>query len=69
MAITSQIKTELAIGEAILQDWQAAGLVKPPMFKPLIATLEQVQIVRGMGKLSPADRKELKIVLQKILGE
>ena len=69
MAITSQIKTERVIGEAILQDWQTAGLAKPSMLKPLIATLEQVQIVRGMGKLSPADRKELKIVLQKILGE
>ena len=69
MAITSQIKTELAIGEAMLQDWQTAGLAKPSMLKPLIATLEQAQIVREMGKLSPADREELKIVLQKILGE
>ena len=29
MAITRQIKTELATGEALLQDWQTAGLVKP----------------------------------------
>ena len=69
MAITSQIKTELAIGEAMLQDWQTAGLAKPSMLKPLIATLEQTWIVRDMGKLSPADREELKIVLHKILGE
>ena len=69
MAITSQIKTDLAIGEAILQDWQTAGLAKPSMLKPLIATLEQAKIVRGMGKLSAADCKGLENVLQKILGK
>ena len=37
IAITSQIRTELATGEAILQDRQTAGLAKPSMLKPLIA--------------------------------
>lgn len=68
MAITSQIKTELATGETLLQDWQTAGLVKPSMLKPLIATLEKNQIVRSMGQLSAADRNHLGNVLQKILG-
>jgi len=68
MAITSQIKTELATGEAILQDWQIAGLAKPSMLKPLIATLEQANIVRVMGQLSAADCEELGSVLQIILG-
>jgi len=68
MAITSQIKTELVPGEAILQDWQIAGLAKPSMLKPLIATLEQANIVRVMGQLSVTDREELGNVLQKILG-
>lgn len=69
MAITSQIRTELATGEAILQDWQIAGLAKPSMLKPLIATLEQAQIVRVMGQLSAADRTGLSNVLRKVLGE
>lgn len=69
MAITSQVKAELVTGEAILQDWQAAGLAKPSMLKPLIATLEQAQIVKVMGQLSAADQQRLGNVLQKILGE
>lgn len=69
MAITSQVRQPLATGEAILQDWQAAGLAKPSLFKPLIATLEQNQIVKVMGRLSAADREGLGKVLQTILGE
>ena len=69
MAITSQIRQPLATGEAILQDWQAAGLVKPSLFKPLIATLEQNQIVNVLGQLSTADRKSLGEVIHTILGE
>ncbi len=48
MAITSQIRKPLTIGECILQDWQQAGLLKPSLLKPLIATLEQEQIVKVM---------------------
>ena len=68
MAITSQIRQPLATGEALLQDWQAAGLAKPSVLKPLIATLEQKQIVRMMGQLSAADRKGLEEIIQTILG-
>lgn len=68
MAVTSQIRQPLATGEALLQDWQAAGLAKPSVLKPLIATLEQQQIVRVMGKLSDADRVSLSGVIQMILG-
>ena len=68
MAITSRIHQPLAVGDALLHDWQAAGLVKPSVFKPLIATLEQNQIVKLMGKLSTADRVTLGKVIQTILG-
>jgi mRNA interferase MazF len=69
MAITSQIRQPLTTGEAILQDWQAAGLAKPSVLKPLLATLEQSQIVKVMGRLSITDREALRKVLQTILGE
>ncbi|WP_061218256.1 type II toxin-antitoxin system PemK/MazF family toxin, partial [Leptospira weilii] len=46
MAITSQIRQPLAMGENLIQDWQKAGLAKPSVFKPLIATIEQIQIVK-----------------------
>jgi len=69
MAITSQIRQSLAAGEALLQDWQGAGLAKPSVFKPLIATLENGQIVKRLGKLSAEDRKRLAGVLNNVLGE
>ncbi len=69
MVITGQIRQPLATGEAILQDWQAAGLAKPSLFKPLIATLEQNQIVKVMGQLSDSDRERVVKVIQSILGE
>jgi len=68
MAITSQIRQPLTFGEYLLQDWQQAGLLKPSMFKPLIATIEQTRIIRVMGHLSAADQNGLHVVLQKILG-
>ncbi|MFA5630429.1 MAG: type II toxin-antitoxin system PemK/MazF family toxin [Porticoccaceae bacterium] len=68
MAITSQIRKPLAMGEVILQDWQAAGLPKPSVFKPLIATLEQNQVIRIMGQLSDTDKELLAKVIQSILG-
>jgi mRNA interferase MazF len=67
MAITSQIRTPLAIGEHLLQDWQAAGLIKPSVVKPLIATLDQVQIIRPLGKLAPTDNMAVRRLLEEIL--
>ncbi|HNN87510.1 MAG TPA: type II toxin-antitoxin system PemK/MazF family toxin [Pseudomonadales bacterium] len=40
MAITSQIHQPLDFGEYYLQDGQQAGLLKPSILKPLIATIE-----------------------------
>lgn len=68
MAITSQIRYPLTTGEAIVQNWEAAGLVKPSIFKPLIATIEQSCIIKTLGKLSESDRKTLETVLHEILG-
>lgn len=67
MAITSQLRQPLAAGEALLQDWQAAGLVKPSVLKPLIATIEKKQIIQIRGQLSPTDKESLSQVLRDIL--
>ncbi len=67
MAITSQIRSSLSIGEYLLQDWQAAGLAKPSLVKPLIATLDQAQIIRALGKLTPPDEAALRRLLAEIL--
>ena len=55
MAITSQVRTPPGFGEALVTDWQAAGLIKPSVLKPVFTTIEQELVLRTMGKLSDVD--------------
>lgn len=41
MAITSQLRPNPVTGDAWISHWQAAGLLKPSVVKPVFATLEQ----------------------------
>jgi mRNA interferase MazF len=68
MAITSQVRTPLGFGEAIVADWQAAGLVKESVLKPVFTTIEQGLVIRVMGHLSAADIKTLRAVLGDVTG-
>jgi mRNA interferase MazF len=68
MAITSQVRSPLAFGESSVLDWQAAGLLKPSVIKPVLATLEQRLVRKTLGCLSEADRSALKDVIRLILG-
>jgi mRNA interferase MazF len=68
MAITSQVRTPLGFGEAIVADWQAAGLVKISVFKPVFSTIEQGLTLRMMGTMSKADQNTLREILAKVLG-
>ena len=52
MAITSQVRTPLGFGEAMIGDWQGAGLVKASVLKPVVTTIEQRLVVRLMGRTS-----------------
>lgn len=68
MAVTSQIKPASVIGEVIIQDWQAAGLLKPSAIKPVITTIEKPLVIKTMGRLKEDDQKTLKESVRKILG-
>lgn len=68
MAVTSQVRTKPGFGEAFLHDWQAAGLAKPSMLKPLIDTLEKDRIIKVMGRLSDNDLERLTKALGTIIG-
>jgi hypothetical protein len=50
MAITSQVRSPPAFGEAPVRDWKAAGLLKPSVIKPVIATLEQRLVRKILGQ-------------------
>lgn len=68
MAITSQVRGSSAFGEIIVQDWQAAKLLKPSAIKPVIATLEQALVIKTLGRLSQRDQQALKEAIGKVLG-
>jgi mRNA interferase MazF len=68
MAITSQARQPLGLGEAPLGDWQGAGLIKASVFKPVFTTLEQRLIVRTLGTLGPADLRTLGEIIAQVIG-
>jgi mRNA interferase MazF len=68
LAITSQVRGVLGFGEALVTDWQEAGLIKPSVFKPLLTTIEQPLVIKRLGKLSAADAAELRNVIVQIIG-
>lgn len=68
MAITSQVRTPLGFGEALVADWQAAGLIKPSVLKPVVTTIEQGLVVRTMGALSTADLRSLRETIAQAIG-
>ncbi len=68
MAITSQVRTPLSFGEALVADWQAAGLIKPSVLKPVVTTIEQRLVVRTLGALSATDLHSLREVIVQVIG-
>jgi mRNA interferase MazF len=68
MAITSQVRTPLGFGESFIADWQAAGLIKPSVLKPVVTTIEQRLVVRTMGRLSAADLRTLRETIVQVTG-
>jgi mRNA interferase MazF len=68
MAVTSQVRGSGSFGEVIVQDWQAAKLLKPSAIKPVFATLEQGLVIKTLGRLSQRDGLALREAIGKIIG-
>lgn len=68
MAISSQARQPLGFGEALINNWQAAGLIKPSVLKPVFTTIEQGLVVRTMGTLSSADLRTLRDAIGQVIG-
>ena len=68
MAVTSRLHQVNKPGEELITDWQGAGLLKPSVFKPILATIENTLILKQLGCLQPEDRQTLAAILHQILG-
>jgi mRNA interferase MazF len=68
IAVTSQVHAAPTIGEVAVRDWQAAGLLKPSVIKPILTTVEAGLVRRQLGTLSSRDQTTMRQVLATILG-
>lgn len=66
-AITSQIRTPLSFGEALIQDWQKAGLFKSSVLKPVIVTVEKSMLAQTLGQLNQADQQALRNMIRQAI--
>jgi mRNA interferase MazF len=68
MAVTSQLHASTALGEVWVQDWKAAGLLKPSAIKPVFATLEHALVIRQLGTLPMTDKNTLRQAIAQVIG-
>ena len=69
VAVTSQLRPSALFGEVVITKWKDAGLLKPSVIKPIFATVENVLLLRKLGRLGKEDRKMLQETLKTLLGE
>ena len=68
MAVTSRVRSPRGFGEIVIEDWDAAGLLKPSIIKPVLFTIEQRLVVRVLGRLIENDRAALKKGFRNLMG-
>ncbi|MBN1771658.1 MAG: type II toxin-antitoxin system PemK/MazF family toxin [Deltaproteobacteria bacterium] len=69
MAVTSQPASGSRVGEVVVARWREAGLLKPSVIKPLVATAERGLLIRKLGRLADEDLELLRGALRVVLGE
>ncbi len=69
LAVTSQVRAAPTIGEAEIVRWKEAGLLKPSVLKPVLATIQRSLVLRKLGYLEEQDRAALRNVISAILGD
>lgn len=68
MALTSRVRDSAGLGEMLIRDWRNAGLIKPTMVKPVLATLDQALVRKILGRLTLTDIAGLRGAVQQVIG-
>jgi len=68
LAVTSQMRPAAGLAEIAIAKWKEAGLLKPSVLKPVVATIERGLVLRKLGRLEQEDRRSLRNLLDGILG-
>ncbi len=69
LAVTSQVRVPLGYAEAMISDWQVAGLIKSSVFKPVFTTIEQNLVLRVLGRLSESDAQTLELLVGAVMRQ
>jgi len=67
MAVTTQSRPSSSL-EVTISYWQPAGLLRPSVVKPVIATIEKSLVVKKLGSLQEHDLNALHDALLRALG-
>jgi mRNA interferase MazF len=68
LAVTGRTRDTADYGEHSIEDWRAAGLLKPSVIKPLIATIEKSMVRKVLGQLAMIDLVAASRCLAAIIG-
>lgn len=68
MAIASHANLSSRLGEVTIHDWQAAGLLKASLIKPVVTTIERSLVIKKRRQLSAVDVQALVQCLALIFG-
>jgi len=67
MAVTTQPRAASSLETPVTQ-WQQAGLLRPSVIKPVLATLERSLVLKKLGSLQDPDRQALVTTLEALIG-
>jgi mRNA interferase MazF len=68
MAVTSRRIPSPSESDVVVRGWESAGLLRPSVIKPVIATIERRLVLRRLGKLSRENQAALRRTIRVILG-
>ena len=69
MAVASQVSQGTrSSADVLLDKWKDAGLLKPSVIKPVVATIEKGLVLRKLGVLQGADIEALRSAIGRIFG-
>ena len=57
------------MGDYLIQDWSAAGLLGPSIVRARVATVESGLVLRKLGSLTPDDLSAAVGAVQSVLAE
>lgn len=58
----------LRLGDHVLRDWQAAGLPRESLVKPMPQTVAQLALHSRLGRISEHDLAAIESALREVLG-